>query len=319
MDPNSQPSPQNQPATAPSSILSDEEIRTRAAAFAQQIYEQQLEAYRIQRERLVAAQQARQEYERQWQAYEQACRDFQAQQSAQPMLRINPATGEQVYAQPNDDDGAVDDENVAQTAEAQDPGVEEGEPVSPEGIEESVDSDVLVAEEDSEACEEQVAEDEFSSEVVASEDDALKEEVEPESEALEPSAASEPAEPSKKMPAPSGSGFSPVSMLLVVVCVAVLSATGYILFSDDPRFEQQRTRFFSLFQSEGENHAELVSSPENDGVSISAAREEFDIAEDELSAMDEDDEPSEAEPSVIYEDEDAEVSEEAEEDDIFLD
>ncbi|HIV04061.1 MAG TPA: hypothetical protein IAC75_02785, partial [Candidatus Spyradosoma merdigallinarum] len=88
-------------ASAVPELLSDEEIRSRAAAYAQQVYEQQLEAYRRQREQLSAFLRAQEEYERQRAAYEQACAAWNAQLAGSPAVRVDPDTGEQVFAQEN--------------------------------------------------------------------------------------------------------------------------------------------------------------------------------------------------------------------------
>lgn len=254
-----------------SPILSDEEIRARAAAFAQRVYEQQLEVYRAQRERLLAAERARLEYERQWQAYEQARRDFEVRQNAQPAVRIDPATGEQVYAKSQD----------ASLNEFP----EEPVPIS---------DDVFVAAEPAFVSEKEFEEEEESPVFDPDSEEEDESDFDEDGDEEEPSADEEMSEQEetsdvqeakvKKTTGTRDSGFTPFSMLLIVICAAVLAAIGYILFSDDPRFERQRTEFFSLIKWD------KTEASSDEGKSISWD-EEFDAAEKELSEEDSEDDP----------------------------
>lgn len=100
------------PSDAPK-ILSDEEMRSRAAASAQQLYESQLEAYRAQREQLLEVQRVRAEYERCRAAYEDACRAYRESKNrvaASAVVRVDPDTGEQIVAPANTDSAFVPEE-----------------------------------------------------------------------------------------------------------------------------------------------------------------------------------------------------------------
>lgn len=340
------------PAENPSStpeLLSDEEMRSRAAAYAQKIYEQQLEAYRIQRAQVLAEQQARAEYLRQWQAYQQQF------YSPQPAVRVDPDTGAQTFVagqlffpplpdvpaspmppqqpfppetpvpapeemqegvpapepaatvpvadeiseeenlMPPSESGAeppenpeeeitdvpaepVAEENISaeETVSAEDT-VSVGEPVS---VEETVPAqndapaaDEAAEQEEASAQENSVPAEENSSEetVPAVEEEAgdvpAAEAVVPAAE--EPSGApddndAEPAveaasETKGKTPPPVGPMPKKIpvfSLFLFVVCAAALAAGAYILFSNDPRFEQPRKNFFSLIGREPRAEAE---------------------------------------------------------------
>ena len=79
-----------------SEILSDEEMRNRAAAFAQQIYEQELESLRGQRERAIARQRALEEFEQKQAEYAQAYRNYCEQfYGTDAAVTVDPATGAQ--------------------------------------------------------------------------------------------------------------------------------------------------------------------------------------------------------------------------------
>ena len=79
-----------------SEILSDEEMRNRAAAFAQQIYEQELESLRGQRERAIARQRALEEFEQKQAEYAQAYRNYCEQfYGTAAAVTVDPATGAQ--------------------------------------------------------------------------------------------------------------------------------------------------------------------------------------------------------------------------------
>lgn len=237
-------------------ILSDEEMRSRAAAYAQQIYEQQLEAYKAQRARACA----QAEYLRQLRAYEEACRNYYAQQP-QAAVRIDPDTGAQTYVNsnpfseaetsagaaasfpPQEIDSGVpaeipNEENFAAAQEEFVPAAEENE--SAPTAQEEAGGEEIVAD----------APDEF---VPAQPENAIPEDAAASEEEAAPDAPAEPepalpktsAKPKKQRRRRSGrSGFPLISALLVVVCVAALAAEGYVLFSDDPRFEVQRNNFF---------------------------------------------------------------------------
>lgn len=312
------------PAENPSStpeLLSDEEMRSRAAAYAQKIYEQQLEAYRIQRAQVLAEQQARAEYLRQWQAYQQQF------YSPQPAVRVDPDTGAQTFVAgqpffppPPDvpasqmppqpfppetpvpapeemQDGVPAPEPAATVPVADEISEEENlmppsesgaEP--PENPEEEIADvpaeeplsvgELVPAEEnvpvqndapaaDEAAEQEEVSVQENSVPVVEEEagDVPAAEAVVPAAE--EPSGApddndAEPAveaasETKGKTPPPVGPMPKKIpvfSLFLFVVCAAALAAGAYILFSDDPRFEQPRKNFFSLIGREPRAEAE---------------------------------------------------------------
>lgn len=300
------------PAENPSStpeLLSDEEMRSRAAAYAQKIYEQQLEAYRIQRAQVLAEQQARAEYLRQWQAYQQQF------YSPQPAVRVDPDTGAQTFvagqpffpppsdvpASPMPQQPFPPETPVPAPEEMQD-GVPAPEPAAtvpvadeiseeenlmppsksraepPENPEEAAEQEEVSAQENSVPAEENSSEETVPAVEEEAGDVPAPEVCVPAAEAVVP-AAEEPsgapddddAEPAveaaseakKETPppvAPVPKKISVFSLFLLVVCAAALAAGAYILFSDDPRFEQPRKNFFSLIGREPRAEAEKTEN-----------------------------------------------------------
>lgn len=255
------------PAENPSSmpeLLSDEEMRSRAAAYAQKIYEQQLEAYRIQRAQVLAEQQARAEYLRQWQAYQQQF------YSPQPAVRVDPDTGAQTFVaeqsfspsppevsaspmppQPFPPETPVPFADEISEEENLMPPLESGAE-SPENPEEEI-ADVPAASVDEENI--------FAEETVPAQNDApAAEEPSGEPDDNDAESAVEAASEAKgKTPPPVGpmpKKFPAFSLFLLVVCAAALAAGAYILFSDDPRFAQPKKNFFSLIGREPRAEAE---------------------------------------------------------------
>lgn len=265
-------------------LLSDEEIRSRAAAYAQQVYEQQLEAYRRQREQLSAFLRAQEEYERQRAAYEQACAAWNAQLAGSPAVRVDPDTGEQVFAQENFSadafpasvpaacaqpaegvpaESAFPEENAAAA-----PGVPaEENPLTAAfvGVGEAAQPEAVPADAAPEAAQD------FSEE-------PPPEFYSPE-ETSSPEASAPPPKSSVPAATPSASADFPLfSVAIVIVMTALLAALGYIVFSDDPRFAGPRENFRLLVGWEKENAA-----PAQDGnaapASSSPARKEEKPAE----------------------------------------
>ncbi len=207
------------PAESPE-ILSDEELRSRAAADAQRLYERQLEAYRAQRAQLLEARRVREEYERRRAAYEEACRAYyesKKRSSSPAVVRVDPDTGAQVFVSPQ-------------------PGAE-NPPPSPTPSEAPVpaaDASVSPAENASPVGSESEVQPEEASETRSGEGEVQPPEIYEEV----------PAEP---LPAK----FPLISVLAVIFFAATLSALGYIVFSEDPRFEVPRGRILSLILGEG--------------------------------------------------------------------
>lgn len=248
-------------------LLSDEEIRSRAAAYAQQVYEQQLEAYRRQREQLSAFIRAQEEYERQRTAYEQACAAWNAQLAGSPAVRVDPDTGEQVFAQENFSAEAFPASVPAACAQ---PG--EGGPAKPAFSEENVAAAVDVpAEENPLTAAFEAERSEAASAAVPEAAQDFSEEPPPEfyspEETSLPEASAPPPKSSVPAAAPSASADFPLfGVALVIVMTAVLAALGYIVFSDDPRFAGPRENFRLLVGWEKEN----AGAPTQDGNAASA-------------------------------------------------
>lgn len=269
------------PSETPDSpeLLSEEEMRLRAAAYAQQIYEQQLEAYRAQYAQAMAAQQARREYEQQWQAYEHACMAFQAQRSQLiPAVRVDPKTGEQIFTF-REELKKIEDERL--TNEISDP--QEGVPASDDEASSAAWNTDAAApdQEDSTLLEGDV---EPSSDTPAEFIASSEEEVGIDPEESEKGVFEELPEAAEGAELPEGGETFPpeetaevyakaeefpvFSVFLLIVCSAVFAAVGYILLSDDPRFEQQRERFFSAIgMEETETEAPAYES-EDSGISF---------------------------------------------------
>ncbi len=208
------------PDVAPE-ILSDEEMRSRAAASAQQLYESRLEAYRLQREQLLEVQRVRAEYERCRAAYEEACRVYRESKNlaatASAVVRVDPDTGAQtavptelapVAVPANFENENVPEENFPDVSEFADDA-----PSAPAEAPASVPEN-----------EEKVADVPARAEKKVSPKRAER----------------RPARPSR---------FPIISVLIVIFFAAVFSALGYIAFSGDPRFEELRERFRTLISS----------------------------------------------------------------------
>ncbi len=208
------------PDVAPE-ILSDEEMRSRAAASAQQLYESRLEAYRLQREQLLEVQRVRAEYERCRAAYEEACRVYRESKNlaatASAVVHVDPDTGAQtaVLTEPvpvavpaNFENENVPEENFPDVSEFADDA-----PSAPAEAPASVPEN-----------EEKVADVPARAEKKVSPKRAER----------------RPARPSR---------FPIISVLIVIFFAAVFSALGYIAFSGDPRFEELRERFRTLISS----------------------------------------------------------------------
>lgn len=254
-------------ASAVPGLLSDEEIRSRAAAYAQQVYEQQLEAYRRQREQLSAFIRAQEEYERQRTAYEQACAAWNAQLAGSPAVRVDPDTGEQVFAQENFSAEAFPASVPAACAQ---PG--EGVPAKPAFSEENAAAAADVpAEENPLTAAFEAERSEAASAAVPEAAQDFSEEPPPEfyspEETSLPEASAPPPKSSVPAAAPSASADFPLfGVALVIVMTAVLAALGYIVFSDDPRFAGPRENFRLLVGWEKEN----AGAPTQDGNAASA-------------------------------------------------
>ena len=254
-------------ASAVPGLLSDEEIRSRAAAYAQQVYEQQLEAYRRQREQLSAFIRAQEEYERQRTAYEQACAAWNAQLAGSPAVRVDPDTGEQVFAQENFSAEAFPASVPAACAQ---PG--EGVPAKPAFSEENAAAAADVpAEENPLTAAFEAERSEAASAAVPEAAQDFSEEPPPEfyspEETSLPEASAPPPKSSVPAAASSASADFPLfGVALVIVMTAVLAALGYIVFSDDPRFAGPRENFRLLVGWEKEN----AGAPTQDGNAASA-------------------------------------------------
>ena len=244
-------------ASAVPELLSDEEIRSRAAAYAQQVYEQQLEAYRRQREQLSAFLRAQEEYERQRAAYEQACAAWNAQLAGSPAVRVDPDTGEQVFAQENFSADAFPASVPAACAQPA-----EGVPAESAFPEENAAAAPGVpAEENPLTAAFAAGGDAAQPEAVLA--DAAQDfsedpppEFYPSEETSSPEASAPPPKSSVPVATPSASADFPLfSVAIVIVMTALLAVLGYIVFSDDPRFAGPRENFRLLVGWEKENAA----------------------------------------------------------------
>ena len=253
-------------------LLSDEEIRSRAAAYAQQVYEQQLEAYRRQREQLSAFLRAQEEYERQRAAYAQACAAWNAQLAGSPAVRVDPDTGEQVFAQENfsaDAFPASVPAACAQPAEgvpAESAFPEENAAAAPGVPAEENPLTAAFAAGGEAAQPEAVLADAAPEAAQDFSEDPPPEFYSPEETSL-PEASAPPPKSSVPAAASSASADFPLfGVALVIVMTAVLAALGYIVFSDDPRFAGPRENFRLLVGWEKEN----AGAPTQDGNAASA-------------------------------------------------
>ena len=293
-------------ASAVPELLSDEEIRSRAAAYAQQVYEQQLEAYRRQREQLSAFLRAQEEYERQRAAYAQACAAWNAQLAGSPAVRVDPDTGEQVFAQENFSADAFPSSvpaACAQPAEgvpAESAFPEENAAAAP-GVPAEENPLTAAFAADGEAAQPEAvladaapeAAQDFSEdpppEFYLSEETSSPEASAPPPESSVPApdaripAAPPPRRNLNRVPAPAATFSAPpdfplFGVAVVIVMTALLAVLGYIVFSDDPRFAGPRENFRLLVGWEKENAA-----PAQDGnaapASSSPARKEEKPAE----------------------------------------
>lgn len=261
-------------------LLSDEEIRSRAAAYAQQVYEQQLEAYRRQREQLSAFLRAQEEYERQRAAYEQACAAWNAQLAGSPAVRVDPDTGEQVFAQENFSADAFPASVPAACAQPA-----EGVPAESAFPEENAAAAPGVPAEENPLTAAFAAGGEAAQPeaVLADAAQDFSEDPPPEfypsEETSSPEASAPPPKSSVPVATPSASADFPLfGVAVVIVMTALLAVLGYIVFSDDPRFAGPRENFRLLVGWEKENAA-----PAQDGnaapASSSPARKEEKPAE----------------------------------------
>lgn len=210
------------PDVAPE-ILSDEEMRSRAAASAQQLYESRLEAYRLQREQLLEVQRVRAEYERCRAAYEEACRVYRESKNlaatASAVVRVDPDTGAQTVVPTEPAPAAVpanfENENVPAPENFEDvPAFADEVPSAPESVPEN---------------EEKVAD------VPATDERSV------------PARAEKKVSPKRAERRPAR--FPIIIVLIVIFFAAEFSALGYIAFSGDPRFEELRERFRTLISS----------------------------------------------------------------------
>lgn len=195
-------------------ILSDEEMRSRAAASAQQLYESQLEAYRAQREQLLEVQRVRAEYERCRAAYEDACRAYRESKNrvaASAVVRVDPDTGEQIVAPANTDSAFVPEEF-------------ESVPAPENSAENFAPENVPVPAEETESV------------------PAIE-------EAPAPVPADAPVSPKRASQRVRAARFPLVAVIILVFFAAEFSAFGYIMFSGDPRFDGLRERVRSMVSS----------------------------------------------------------------------
>lgn len=238
MPPQNSNTSENSDMSVPSGVLSDEEIRSRAAAYAQRIYEQQLEAYEAQRTQALAMLRAREEFIRRQAEYEEACRAYYARQQEEagaPAVLVDAETGEQVYTQtPEFQEKEVNptvgnaEEPVAQVV--LDEFTEEAAFPPPE-------TETLAENPDSGSA------DFFETEI---ETLSPEENFEPSDKSVVFSEETSPEEEEMEAALPKEARFPTFAVLIAIVCVSGLSEIGYILFSGDPRFELQREHFLSV-------------------------------------------------------------------------
>jgi len=214
------------PSAMPEGVLSDEEIQSRAAAFAQRVYEQQIITLRAQRDQLLAAWRAQEEYVRQMNAYEQSVDEYFAQQGGVPAVQIDSETGEQTYSAPqNSEEEAVLNPESVPAPETDVPAEESG--IAPEA--------------------------EMSSESVPEQEASLEEN------------STEESSPEGNLPAPAVSrkkrSVPVLLILLIALCVADVIALAYVMWSGDPRCEIYRDSILSLFDEKyAEKRQQSVSA-----------------------------------------------------------
>lgn len=202
-------------------ILSDEEMRSRAAASAQQLYESQLEAYRAQREQLLEVQRVRAEYERCRAAYEEACRAYRESKNrvaASAVVRVDPDTGEQIVAPANTDSAFVPEEF-------------ENVPVPENSAENFAPENVPAPAEETESV------------------PAIEEAPVPVPAEEAPAPAEAPVSPKRASRRVRAARFPLVAVIILIFFAAEFSAFGYIMFSGDPRFDGLRERVRSMVSS----------------------------------------------------------------------
>lgn len=246
MSPQEQSSVENQGFSSSAEILSDEEIRSRAAAFAQRIFEQQMEAYEAQRAQAIAMMRAQEEYARQKAAYEEACREYYERQG-QVAVRIDAETGEEIYTGLQNQFVETAESESDATVPADALPSEEPAPgyvdVTESASENSFGEEMLPTEDSPMSADYDQSYDTVSDDAYSSEAELYpqggEEEISPEipEEAPAPAAVPEPV--------PAEDSFPWFAVAVSIFCVSVLSAVGYILFSGDPRFEHQRKHFLA--------------------------------------------------------------------------
>lgn len=273
-------------ASAVPELLSDEEIRSRAAAYAQQVYEQQLEAYRRQREQLSAFLRAQEEYERQRAAYEQACAAWNAQLAGSPAVRVDPDTGEQVFAQENFSADAFPASVPAACAQPA-----EGVPAESAFPEENAAAAPGVPAEENPLTAAFAAGGEAAQPeaVLADAAQDFSEDPPPEfypsEETSSPEASAPPPKSSVPVATPSASADFPLfGVAVVIVMTALLAVLGYIVFSDDPRFAGPRENFRLLVGWEKENAAPAQDGNAAPAPSAPARKEEKSAEKSERDA-----------------------------------
>ena len=258
MSPQEQSSVENQGFSSPSEILSDEEIRSRAAAYAQRIFEQQMEAYEAQRAQAIAMMRAQEEYARQKAAYEEACREYYAQQG-QVAVRVDAETGEEIYSELQNQYASSAEsfpadrsEEIPEAMPAEDPSSPEPEPEMPDVY--GKDPNFLYSESAyAEAPAEEIPE-EIPSEI---------------SEDPQGEPAPSPRQEAVAVPvAPAPSPFPWFAVIVSIFCVSVIAAVGYILFSGDPRFEHQRKHFLAALNLAEKSEPEPSAKPARTGTEI---------------------------------------------------
>ena len=277
-------------ASAVPELLSDEEIRSRAAAYAQQVYEQQLEAYRRQREQLSAFLRAQEEYERQRAAYEQACAAWNAQLAGSPAVRVDPDTGEQVFAQENFSADAFPASVPAACAQPA-----EGVPAESAFPEENAAAAPGVPAEENpltaafaaggEAAQPEAVPADAAPEAAQDFSEDPPPEFYPSEETSSPEASAPPPKSSVPVATPSASADFPLfSVAIVIVMTALLAVLGYIVFSDDPRFAGPRENFRLLVGWEKENAAPAQDGNAAPAPSAPARKEEKSAEKSERDA-----------------------------------
>ena len=260
--------------------------RSRAAAYAQQVYEQQLEAYRRQREQLSAFLRAQEEYERQRAAYEQACAAWNAQLAGSPAVRVDPDTGEQVFAQENFSADAFPASVPAACAQPA-----EGVPAESAFPEENAAAAPGVPAEENPLTAAFAAGGEAAQPeaVLADAAQDFSEDPPPEfypsEETSSPEASAPPPKSSVPVATPSASADFPLfSVAIVIVMTALLAVLGYIVFSDDPRFAGPRENFRLLVGWEKENAAPAQDGNAAPAPSAPARKEEKSAEKSERDA-----------------------------------